>query len=367
MTRKINVGILFGGKSAEHEVSLQSAKNVFEALNKEKYNPVLIGIDKAGRWLLCPQKNFLFNADNPKLIKLNQKGDEIALIPQGQGKIFNLTRKENNLVIDVAFPILHGPFGEDGTIQGLLKLADIPFVGAGVRGSAVGMDKDVMKRLLREAGMPIGKFITLKLDDSIPDYQTIKNKLGAPFFIKPANLGSSIGINKIHNKSEYLKGVKDAFSYDRKIIIEEFIPGREIECAVLGNSDPVASIPGEIISGYEFYSYEAKYIDENGAVLEIPAKISAKTKKKIQSLAIKTFQILSCQGLGRVDFFLKENGDIIVNEINTIPGFTKISMYPKLWEMSGLSYTELIDKLIQLAIERFDQEKGIEIKQIDGN
>ncbi len=363
--KRINVGILFGGKSAEHEVSLQSAKNVLEAIDKKKYNTILIGIDKQGKWLLNDRSQFLLNADNPKLIKLNQAGDAIALAPQSGGKISNLTKGENTFTIDVVFPILHGPLGEDGTVQGLLKLANIPFVGAGVLGSAVGMDKDVMKRLLRDAGIPIGKFIVIRANEPIPDYKIIKSKLGLPFFIKPANMGSSVGVSKIHNKSEYLQGIKNAFNYDVKIIVEEFIEGREIECAVLGNSQPIASVPGEVLPNYEFYSYEAKYIDEEGANLEIPARISPKSKKQIRGLAIKTFKVLSVEGMGRVDFFLKDNGDVIVNEINTIPGFTKISMYPKLWEASGISYSELIDKLIQLAIERFNRERKLKTNYID--
>jgi D-alanine-D-alanine ligase len=359
MNKKINVAILFGGKSAEHEVSLQSAKNVFEAINREKYNVIFIGIDKKGRWLLNDGSKILLNSENPKLIKLNKKSDPVALVPQSSGKISNLTKDESNLKIDVVFPILHGPFGEDGTVQGLLKLANVPFVGAGVLGSAVGMDKDVMKRLLRDVKIPIGKFITIKIEEPVPDFKDIKDNLGLPFFIKPANMGSSIGISKIHNRKEYLEKVQDAFRYDTKILIEEFIKGREIECSVLGNENPIASLPGEVKSSHEFYSYDAKYIDDNGAVLEIPAKIPKSKVKKIQELAVKTFKTLVCEGLARVDFFLKDNGDIFVNEINTIPGFTKISMYPKLWEASGISYTELIDRLIQLAIERFQEEQNL--------
>ena len=358
--KKITVGILFGGKSAEHEVSLQSAKNVFDAIDKSKYEPILIGIDKSGQWLLNQQSEFLLNTSNPKLIKLNQASDQVALAPQSNGQIANLSQGTSNLKIDVVFPILHGPFGEDGTVQGLLKLANIPFVGAGVLGSAIGMDKDIMKRLLREANLAIGKFISLKASDSIPNYEDIKNKLGNPFFIKPANMGSSIGISKIHNEAEYLSGLKNAFVFDTKIIIEEFIKGRELECAVLGNDNAQASVVGEIIASHEFYSYEAKYIDEKGASLEIPAKIPATTAELIRNTALKVFKVLNCEGLARVDFFLKENGSIIVNEINTMPGFTKISMYPKLWEASNISYTDLIDRLIQLAIERFNTESKIQ-------
>ncbi len=363
--KKINIGILFGGKSAEHEVSLQSAKNIFDAIDKEKYNPILIGIDKSGKWLHNSEPKFLLNTNNPRLIKLKQSSDLVALTPQSGGKILNFTNQNEGLKIDVVFPILHGPFGEDGTVQGLLKLANLPFVGSSVLGSAVGMDKDVMKRLLRDAGIPIGKFIALKSHEVVPDFQKIKNKLGLPFFIKPANMGSSVGVSKIHNEPEYKEGVEKAFSFDTKIILEEYIQGRELECSVLGNEKPIASVPGEVVSNHEFYSYNAKYIDEHGAVLEIPAKISDELTEKVQSLAIKTFQTLSCEGLGRVDFFLKDNGEVIVNEINTIPGFTKVSMYPKLWEASGVSYTELIDRLIQLAIKRFEKEQKLKTDYIE--
>lgn len=339
---KLNIAILFGGRSAEHEVSLQSAKNVISALNKKKYNPVLIFIDKTGRWFL-----------NDKF------GDRIALLPQSRGEITNLTRPQVKQKIDVAFPVLHGPFGEDGTVQGLLKLANVPFVGAGVLGSAVGMDKDVMKRLLRDAGITIGKFLVFKKTDKI-NFEDIIKKLGLPLFIKPANLGSSVGINKAKNKKEFTKAVAHAFKYDIKILIEEFINGREIECSVLGNDRPIASVPGEIIPAKNFYSYDAKYIDDKGARLDVPAKLSGAIRVKIQKLAVKTFQTLCCEGMGRVDFFLKKNGQIFVNEINTIPGFTAISMYPRLWTESGLTYAKLIDKLIWLAIDRFKIENKLE-------
>lgn len=359
MKKKIKVGILFGGKSAEHEVSLQSAKNVVDAIDKDKYEVALIGIDKTGKWLLPNKAQFLLNANNPKLIKLNKANKEsVTLVPQSGGELTNLSNQDSNSSIDVVFPILHGPFGEDGTVQGLLKLAGVPFVGASVLGSAIGMDKDVMKRLLRDAGIPIADFIAFKQEDKI-NFEEVSKKLGLPFFVKPANLGSSVGINKVKNKKDFSKAVKEAFQYDTKILIEEYILGRELECSVLGNQNPIASTVGEVIPHHEFYSYEAKYIDENGAALEIPAKINSKTTKAVQELAVKTFKTLACEGLGRVDFFLKENGKLIVNEINTIPGFTKISMYPRLWGASGISYTELINRLIGLAIERFKREQKI--------
>jgi D-alanine-D-alanine ligase len=359
MSGKIRVGILFGGKSAEHEVSLQSAKNVLEALDRKKYEPVLIGIDKSGRWLLNDQSKFLLNAEDPKGIRLNPQSEAVVLAPQSEGTLVKLTGGQRGGAVDVIFPILHGPFGEDGTAQGLLKLADIPFVGAGVLGSAVGMDKDVMKRLLRDGGVPIGKFLVFRVHEPVPAFKTVTEKLGLPFFIKPANMGSSVGINKVHNEKEYQPAVKEAFQYDRKVILEEFIEGRELECAVLGNETPEASLPGEVISTHEFYSYNAKYLDENGAALEIPAKLPKELAEEIQALAIKTFQALNCEGLARVDFFLRGTRELVVNEINTMPGFTRISMYPKLWEASGIGYTELIGRLIDLAIARHRQEKGL--------
>ena len=350
---KITVGIIFGGKSAEHEVSLQSAKNVYDAIDRSRFEPVLIGIDKNGVWRSTGGSLSLLNMEDPRRISLNPDGIPVTLGPAGGGV---LSAQSDSLKLDVIFPILHGPLGEDGTVQGLLKLAGVPFVGSGVLGSAVSMDKDVMKRLFRDAGLPIGKFLTFKTHDKIPSFAEIKASLGSPFFVKPANMGSSVGISKVKSEAEHENAVKEAFKYDVKIIIEEFIPGREIECAVLGNENPAASIPGEIIPTHEFYSYDAKYIDENGARLEIPAKIDYGCKKRVQELAVKAFQTLCCEGLSRVDFFLKENGEILINEINTMPGFTKISMYPKLWEAGGIGYTELISRLIELALQKSKEQ-----------
>ncbi|MFJ5446373.1 D-alanine--D-alanine ligase [Methylobacillus methanolivorans] len=357
--KKIKVGIIFGGKSAEHEVSLQSAKNVFDAIDREKYEPVLIGIDKTGRWLLGASDHYLLNVDDPGQISLNIVRNPITFAPESNGEICSVEGQLDNGAIDVAFPILHGPMGEDGTVQGFLRLANVPFVGAGVLGSAIGMDKDVMKRLLRDAGIPIGKFLVLTDGERIPRFSEVASVLGAPFFVKPANMGSSVGVSKVHDEASYLAAVELAFSFDVKILLEEFIDGREIECAVLGNRDPLASVIGEIKPSHDFYSYDAKYLDEKGAVLEIPAVLPAGVAEQAQDLAIRTFKALSAEGLGRIDMFLKANGEILVNEINTIPGFTKISMYPKLWEASGISYPELIDKLIILAIERFEKEKRL--------
>ena len=358
---KIRVGVLFGGRSAEHEVSLQSAKNIVDAIDTNKYEVVLIGIDKNGGWHLDEGSRFLLGTTESELPELPASNENLALIPGKQEEqLVQLSGQQSPGALDVVFPILHGPFGEDGTVQGLLKLANIPFVGAGVLGSAVGMDKDVMKRLLRDAGIPIAKFITLqKYPANEVAFEDARDQLGLPLFIKPANLGSSVGIHKVRDREEFDRAVRDAFNYDNKVLIEECIVGREIECAVLGNDQPVASVLGEILPSHEFYSYEAKYLDESGAVLEIPAKVPPEISDRIRQTATKTFSVLCCEGMARVDFFLRNGEEIIVNEINTIPGFTRISMYPKLWEASGLPYGELIDKLIGLAIEKFEREKGL--------
>lgn len=314
--RKLKIGVLFGGKSAEHEVSIVSAGNVIKALDKDRYQIKKIKIGKDGKL-------------NPNLFK--------------------------NL--DVVFPVLHGPFGEDGSMQGFLKILNLPFVGPSVLGSAVGMDKDVMKRLFKEANIPIGKFITVKNGEQV-SFKEVSFKLGLPIFIKPANLGSSVGIHKVRNELEFKKGLADAFKYDTKVVLEENIVGHEIECAVLGNEKPVASIPGEIIPNADFYSYDSKYVDDK-SICEIPAKLPAKTIKEVQKLAVKVFQILECEGMGRVDFFVKDNGKILVNEINTIPGFTAISMYPKMWEASNLHLPKLLNKIVELAILRFKREQKL--------
>ncbi|GMO33016.1 MAG: D-alanine--D-alanine ligase [Termitinemataceae bacterium] len=349
-------------QNTKYRYNLQ--KNVYDAIDRNKYDPILIGIDKNGAWLLADSKSIINDSD-PKNIKLNTSGDTVALVPNSKGNISNLKDLSKHLDIDVVFPILHGPFGEDGTVQGLLKLADIPFAGSGVLGSAVGMDKDVMKRLLTFANIPIGKYLVVNANDKLPTYETVKEAINIPCFVKPANMGSSVGVEKIHNSDEYIKFSNMAFQYDTKIILEEFIEGREIECAVLGNENPIASILGEIKSSHEFYSYNAKYLDENGAVLEIPAKLDSVLVTQIQTLAIQTFKALYAQGLSRIDFFLKYDGTIYVNEINTMPGFTKISMYPKLWEASGISYTDLIDRLIQLAFDRYKKESKIETSYLN--
>jgi D-alanine-D-alanine ligase len=354
--KKIRVAVLFGGKSAEHEVSIQSAKNVVDSFNKDKYEVVLIGIDKKGDWHVCPPE-YLLGSSFGIQKNLPTSGEVSFVTKSGGNNLITISGQENIGTIDVVFPVLHGPYGEDGSMQGLLKLANVPFVGSGVLGSAIGMDKDVMKRLLRDAGLPVAKFLTFRRTEKI-DFAKIEKELGLPFFVKSANLGSSIGVSKVKNEEQFGNAVDEAFLYDTKILVEQFIEGREVECAVLGNDNPIASIVGEIIPKHEFYDYDAKYIDEDGAVLKVPAVLPADKVKEVQELAIETFKKLCLDGMARVDFFLATDGKLFVNEVNTIPGFTNISMYPKLWEATGVPSEELVDKLVQLAIEKFkEQEK----------
>ncbi|MFC4559493.1 D-alanine--D-alanine ligase [Virgibacillus kekensis] len=360
MTKK-KVGIIFGGKSAEHEVSLQSAKNIVDAIDKDKYDVVLIGIDKQGKWHINDQSSYLLNEENPKLIQLNKSNDPVAVVPgETNNQIIHATSAGALDQLDVVFPIVHGTLGEDGSLQGMMRIANLPFVGSSVVGSAVCMDKDIAKRLLQEAGINVANGVAFsRAKRNKIDFEQIKEQIGVPMFIKPANQGSSVGVSKVSDKEAFEKAVDEAFQYDNKVVIEENIVGREIECAVLGNEYPQASLPGEILPQTEFYSYESKYIDESGAKLEIPAKLSDELVAKIQTSAVKVFETLECEGLARVDFFLTEDGEIYVNEVNTLPGFTRISMYPKLWEISGISYPELINELIELAIDRHEKNNTL--------
>ena len=360
MKKKLRVALLFGGKSAEHEISLISARNIYEAMDKKKYDVVAIGIDKQGRWLL-DEKARLLSGREQSQVEFHERKNVTAVLPgESRAPMVRPSTRATLGRVDVVFPVLHGPFGEDGTIQGLLRLANVPFVGAGVLGSAVGMDKDVMKRLLRDGQIPIAKFMAFKrVDLKAISFARVKKALGLPLFVKPANLGSSVGISKVSKKDQFRRAIEDAFRYDNKIVIEEFVPGREIECAVLGNQKPIASLPGEIIVQHDFYSYDAKYIDDQGARFEIPARLPRTVVKKIRALALQSYRVLCCEGMARVDFFLRANGQVVVNEINTIPGFTKISMYPKMWQASGISYPRLIDRLIKLALERAHEEKRL--------
>jgi D-alanine-D-alanine ligase len=326
--KKIRVGVIFGGRSGEHEVSLRSADSILNAIDRQKYDVVPITISHEGGW-------------QPFTLSPDPAGDRN---------------------VDVVFPIVHGTYGEDGTIQGLFELANIPYVGAGVLGSAVGMDKDVMKRLLRDAGLPIVDYWTFLTRDMDSFLKAHISNLPYPVFVKPANLGSSVGITKAHSAEELPCALQTAGEYDRKIVVEKGIDAREIELSVLGNDDPVASVPGEIIPAREFYDYNAKYVSDDSRLL-IPAPLSEIQKNDAQRLASAAFRALECSGMARVDLFLeKTTGKFYVNEINTLPGFTSISMYPKLWEASGIPYPELIDRLITLAIERHAEKRKLRTK-----
>jgi D-alanine-D-alanine ligase len=359
---KISVAVLFGGESAEHAVSLESGKNVADALDKNKYDIHLIGIDKKGVMRTVPSLDILKKTDVARPIDLESTGNEVFIVP-GPGKtaeVLELKSGKRLGKVDVVFPILHGPYGEDGTMQGYLRLLGLPYVGPGVLGSAVGMDKDFTKRVLRDAGLPIPKFVALRRHETAThNFESLKKELGLPFFLKPANMGSSVGVHKISSPEKFKTALADAFQYDLKVMVEEFIEGREIECAVLGNKELLASTPGEVIPHHEFYSYESKYLDENGAGLEIPAKLEPAKADEVKAMAKKVFSALGCEGLSRVDLFLKKDGTLLVNEINTIPGFTKISMYPKMMGATGIAYSDLIDRLIQLAIERTKEERAL--------
>jgi len=346
------VAILFGGRSPEHNISLLSAQNVYQSLDKTQFEPLLIGIDKAGVWHLNDSNMQIAQGDNASQISMSDVSNPV-LISQNTDKQGVVSALNQNKLsdIDVLFPVLHGAYGEDGSVQGLAKLADLPCVGCGILGSAVGMDKEIMKHILRSNDISVAKWVTVRQHNPDIDYEETVDKLGQELFIKPANLGSSVGVSYSDNKTSFEQGLNAALKYDPKVIIEEKIAGREIECAVLGNHNPQASIPGEIVPKKDFYSYESKYLDEKGAELLIPAPLSSEERDRVKALALKTYIALECRGMTRVDMFMTESGQLIINEVNTIPGFTNISMYPKLWEASGLTQTKLMTKLIELAIE----------------
>jgi len=350
--QKIKVAIVFGGRSTEHAISLLSAQNVLGALDRKKFDPVLIGIDKKGQWHFNEESMSLLNASDANSISMTNLDNPVLLSQNTDQKtLTSVQTSEVVSTVDVLFPVLHGTYGEDGSIQGLAKLANIPVVGCGVLGSAIGMDKDIMKRILRDDNIEVAKWVTVKHTSEGINYKDIVNTLGSELFIKPANLGSSVGVTYSEDEDSFFKGLNEALKFDPKVIVEEKITGREIECAVLGNENPKASVPGEIIPKDGFYSFESKYLDESGAKLQIPADLTESQVRNVQTLALDTFKLLECSGMSRIDMFMKDDDSLIINEINTIPGFTNISMYPKLWEYSGLPQKDLITKLIELAIE----------------
>jgi D-alanine-D-alanine ligase len=367
MTKR-RVVVLFGGRSAEHEISCISARSVIDALDPGRNEVIPVGITRDGRWRVL---------DGPPA--LPAETGRMPEVGAASGTAAELASDERGLVladgssapVDVVFPVLHGPFGEDGAVQGLLELADVPYVGAGVTGSAVGMDKALQKAIFQHAGLEVVPFEVVREPEWRDDPRGVSTRVGSlgyPLFTKPATLGSSVGIVKVHAASELEAGLDEAFRYARKAVVETSMEGaREIECAVLGNDDPVASLPGEIVpEGHEFYDYTAKYLDEHGAHLSIPADLPDHVRAAVQQVAVAAFRAVECWGMARVDFFVRGD-EIVLNEINTIPGFTSISMYPKLWEASGLSYPELIDRLLDLAQERFDAErsKGSVARELD--
>lgn len=384
---KKRVGVLFGGRSGEHEVSLLSAASVVNAIDKSKFDVIPIGITKEGRWLTDLHAERLLHgkhktdevhlrAGDPAATPgaaLLAKGESILVPPEPSAhaglvpfEVGSEHGAPSAIDVDIIFPVLHGTFGEDGTIQGLLELADIAYVGSGVLGSAAGMDKDIMKRLFKEAGLPIVRHVTVLRSEWEQQPKKVKklieSKLKYPLFVKPANLGSSVGISKVHDGGELAAGMNEAAKFDRKIVVEQGVGGknrkaREIECAILGNDDPKVSVCGEIVPSAEFYDYNAKYIDE-GSQLVLPAKLTKAQQKQVQQMAIKGFQACDCSGLSRVDFLMDPvTGKFYLNEVNTMPGFTSISMYPKLWGATGIAYTELITRLIELGLERHEDRR----------
>ncbi|HYR96671.1 MAG TPA: D-alanine--D-alanine ligase family protein [Candidatus Binatus sp.] len=354
MTERMRVAVVYGGRSGEHEVSLRSAASIIAALDPARYEVVPVAITKDGRWLTGPDSLEVLELAQRDLTPISEHGSDVmipadptrrGLLPLGRGRATRL---------DVVFPVLHGTYGEDGTIQGLLELADLPYVGAGVLASAAGMDKAIMKSIFRDAGIPVCRWLVTRAGDEKPDVlaRHVAAELGFPCFVKPANLGSSVGISKVKEAADLARAVADAAAYDPKVVVEEAIDAREFECAVLGNDAAEASVVGELVPSHEFYDYVDKYVDQ-GAEVTIPARVPAETSEAMRALAVRAFAAIDCSGLARVDFFLeKRSGRILVNEINTMPGFTSISMYPKLWEASGLAYPALLDRLITLALER---------------
>lgn len=362
----MNVAVIFGGKSAEYEVSLVSATNIINSMDRAAYMPLLLAVDRQGEWYYnrhyrnaevnLTTNNYFAGADK---VYLSQAGPMVEVISKTSNDIL--------ASFEVAFPIVHGTYGEDGTLQGLLKAMDIPYVGPDVLGSAIAMDKDIAKRLFAAAGIPVAKWLTLYRDsqceEPIPAYSEVVAQLGTPFFVKPANAGSSVGVSRVLSEADYEAALAEAFKYDHKLLVEEGVVGKELECAVLGNlGDMQASTVGEIVATKDFYSYDAKYVSSTGAQLQIPAAIDPDMLERIRQYALRACRAIHCEGMSRVDFLLSSDGHLVLNEINTLPGFTAISMYPKLWEHSGLHKGELIARLIALAIQRHRRDAGLSIR-----
>jgi D-alanine-D-alanine ligase len=353
MEQKLRVALLFGGRSAEHDVSLMSAANVFHALDPARYEVVPIAVARSGTWILCRLPEGRFPT------KVPADGPLITLLPGGGGRLIVAFDDDETAKppppVDVIFPVLHGPFGEDGSVQGLAELAGVPYVGANVFASAAAMDKDAAKRLLRDAGLPIVRFRAVTEADA-PSFAELVAELGRPLFVKPARLGSSVGVGKVDTAEEFAAALREAFRHDRKVLVEECMRGREVECGVIEDAGGklMTSLPGEIVptNRHAFYTYEAKYLDEDGAVLKVPADLPKGVVQRVQDMSVRAFRALGCEAMARVDFFLRADMSVVVNEVNTIPGFTNISMYPLAFKASGMSYPELVDCLIHHALAR---------------
>ncbi len=371
MNRKLRVGLVFGGRSGEHEVSLLSARSILDALDPERYEPVLLGIDHDGRWHLQEKARALLATPGAPL-HLDAAAPPVAVSP---GSVVS----DDTLVtvggggtgaapVDVIFPVLHGTYGEDGTIQGLLEMAGVPYVGSGVLGSAAGMDKDVAKRLFRAWGLPVVEGFVVRAGDGRDAADVAREaraRFGYPCFVKPCNMGSSVGVSRARDDGELAAALEAAFRYDTKVLVERGHAVREVEVAVLGNERPEASVAGEIVPTHDFYSYEAKYLDEHGAILKIPAEITDAQMREVRAMALEAFRCLDLAGLARVDFFLeKDTGKLFLNEVNTLPGFTRISMYPKLWEATGVPYGRLVDRLVALAMERHATRRALSTRYV---
>jgi D-alanine-D-alanine ligase len=365
--KRVRVGVIFGGRSGEHEVSIRSARGVLSALDPARFEPVLIGIDRAGRWQTCDSRALLGAPGTDEAV------GQGALVPTSAASAIAPASDKSlasQFAVDVFVPLVHGTYGEDGTLQGLLEMAGAAYVGSGVLGSSVGMDKDVSKRLLRDAGLPVVDYLVTRRTQRLSAQaealfeERVEAELGFPCFVKPANMGSSVGVYKVKRRAELAAALDGASQYDHKVLVERGIDAREIEVAVLGNDEPEASVAGEIVPTHEFYSYESKYIDENGASLLVPAPLDPIEAREVQGLAVRAFQALELEGLARIDFFLERGtGRWFVNEVNTLPGFTEISMYPRLWQASGLSYRDLVTRLIELAVERFERRRVLSVER----
>ena len=360
---RLKVAVIFGGKSVEHEVSLKSATNIVRAMDRNKFFPVLLGIDPSGGWFY----NVGYGCEFADLAANDYfaGATSVYLFPSGPSSVDVVDRATNEILTSfgAAFPIVHGTYGEDGTLQGILKALNVPFVGPGISGSAVAMDKDTAKRILRESGIPVAASYTLyKHAPNEYAYDEIAADLGLPLFVKPANAGSSAGVSKVSAEEEYEAALVAAFELDNKILVEEAVIGKELECGILGNERKRPSVVGEIVATETFYSYDAKYLSPAGAVLRIPADVDSAVSERVRGLAVKACDAMGCEGMARVDFLLSETGKLVLNEINTLPGFTEISMYPKLWEHTGIPETDLITELITLAVQRHERDSNLSVR-----